>query len=88
MIGAMIGALVKVWQPLLPSAHLLLPQSAALAQHTHSRLCTGMKAVTFDKTGGLEVLQYTDIERPSPGQVCSSLSLALSCLRSSFRLFG
>jgi NADPH:quinone reductase-like Zn-dependent oxidoreductase len=36
-----------------------------------------MKAVTFDKTGGIEVLQYTDVERPTPSQVRSTLWLVL-----------
>lgn len=28
-----------------------------------------MKAVTFQQPGGLEVLQYVDVERPTPAEV-------------------
>ena len=28
-----------------------------------------MKAVTFEKPGGVEVLQLVDVEKPTPGQV-------------------
>jgi hypothetical protein len=34
-----------------------------------SRAMSSMKAVVFDEPGGLEVLQYKDVEKPQPGQV-------------------
>ena len=35
----------------------------------YSSVAGNMKAVTFDKPGGLEVLKYVDVEQPTPGQV-------------------
>jgi len=38
-----------------------------------------MKAIKFEKPGGLEVLQLVDVEQPTPGQVsinaCNNCSL-------------
>jgi hypothetical protein len=35
----------------------------------YSSVAGNMKAVTFDKPGGLEVLKYVDVEQAAPGQV-------------------
>lgn len=40
-----------------------------------------MKAITFEKPGGLDVLQLVDVEQPTPGQVKSSMLATIAACR-------
>jgi hypothetical protein len=65
MLRALQHSWLRYSSPLLPQlqAHNTQARGAtALAQ-------ASMKAVTYEKPGGLEVLQYVEVERPTPGQV-------------------
>jgi len=70
----MISALRTTCRPLLCAARppvpwaILLPAAATNAGY-FSQTGTNMKAITFEKPGGLEVLQYGDVDKPTPGQV-------------------
>lgn len=83
--STMISASSCSWRPLVRSALPLLSQFVGhQAPSTTSRAVaaasamssSSMKAVTYEKPGGLEVLQYVDVERPAPGQVGACTSCA------------
>lgn len=66
----MISALRTTWRPLLCAARPLVPlKCSKLGANYFSQSDTNMKAITFEKPGGLEVLQYADVDKPAPGQV-------------------
>lgn len=62
--AALASRLAAVGKPITPYAYL------SSLRDVRSHAMATMKAVVFDQPGSLEVLQYKDVEKPQPGQVC------------------